>query len=174
VLFIRQIMKIGNQIFFSLQQAGLALFVLAGVAAAQDAATGSGINDALRIRINGMRVLGEADLKRLNFTDEAAGMVEFRKNIVPIKPNQSVRLTVETIDRRGNATAVTAHPLTQYQSLSPWRLTVSPQGVITVTPREESPAKLGRPDTVGDAGILIVFDDPRQPAWNKVFFNILP
>lgn len=127
------------------------------------------INEALRIHVEGRRVLGEADLQAASFTDNAAAMAEFRKNIVAIHRNASVRLTVETIGAQGKATVVTQHPATRYHSLSPSHLSVTDNGVVTAAPSPDSPS-----GSSGDVAVLVLFEKGAQQAWNKVFFNVAP
>jgi hypothetical protein len=144
-----------------------AFFAFAAAAAQEDPS--GAINEALRIRINGKQILGEADLQNRKFTDTNAAMAEFRKNIVLIQRHASVQLMVEAIDTRGRATNVTAHQATRYQSLAPARLSVSSEGLVTAAPSPDAPAGLS-----GDLAVLVVFDHRAQQGWNKVFFNIAP
>lgn len=127
------------------------------------------INEALRIRVDGKHVLGEADLQARKFADSAAAMAEFKKNIVSIRRNATVRLSVETINAQGQATVVTNNVATSYQSLSPSRLSVSADGLVTAAPSVEWQSGVG-----GDVAVLVVFDRGAQQAWNKVFFNVIP
>lgn len=127
------------------------------------------INEALRIRVDGRHVLGEADLQARKFTETASAMAEFRKNIVSIHRNASVRLTVETINSHGHATVVTTNAATSYHSLSPSRLSVSADGTVTAAPSVDSQS-----GSSGDVAVLVVFEKGAQQAWNKVFFNVVP
>lgn len=127
------------------------------------------VNEALRIHVEGRHVLGEADLQAKKFSDSASAMAEFRKNIVSIHRDASVRLTVEIISPHGRATVVTDNAATTFHSLSPSRLSVSADGVVTASPATDAP--LGGS---GDVAVLIVFDRGAQQAWNKVFFNVIP
>lgn len=127
------------------------------------------INEVLRIQVEGKHVLGEADLEARKFSDSAAAMAAFKKNIVSIRRDASVRLTVEAINAQGQATVVTNNPATNYQSLSPSRLSVSAEGVVTASPAAGAPYGIS-----GDLAVLIVFERGGQQAWNKVFFNIVP
>lgn len=156
-----------RSIFLRVAFAFLALFPAVALAGQEE--TAGAINEALRIRVNGKTVLGEADLQQKKFADEAAAMAEFRKNIVSVQRNASVQLAVETIDARGRSSNVTANPATTYQSLAPSRLTVSAGGLVTAAPAPDAPMGLG-----GDLAVLVLFENQGQQAWNKVFFNILP
>lgn len=127
------------------------------------------VNEALRIHVEGRHVLGEADLQARKYSDTASAMAEFRKNIVSIHRDASVRLTVETISPQGRATVVTDNAATTFHSLSPSRLSVSVDGVVTASPATDAP--LGGS---GDVAVLIVFEKGAQQAWNKVFFKVIP
>lgn len=126
-------------------------------------------NVVLRVRVQGKVVLGEADLQQRTFGSEAAAMAEFRRNVVPIQHHASVQLGAEVRDARGRITDVTRHGATTYQSLAPSRLSVSSTGLVTAAPSADAPPALG-----GDLAVLVIHDHPRRPAWNKVFFNIVP
>lgn len=141
---------------------------IAGAVHAEPARATEPVSEALRVRAGDRIVLGEADLQHRKFADDAAAMTEFRKNIITLPRNGQVQLTVEAIDTRGRAVNVTTHPATTYQSLAPYRLSVSRNGLVTAAPSPDSPAGLG-----GDLAVLIIFDDERQQAWNKVFFNVV-
>ncbi|HEY0845872.1 MAG TPA: hypothetical protein VGE12_10930 [Noviherbaspirillum sp.] len=145
----------------------LLLVCLAGAVHAETERIMEPVSEALHVRAGGRSVLGEADLQHRKFIDDAAAMAEFRKNIITLPRNGQVQLTVEAIDVRGRAVNVTTHPATTYQSLAPFRLSVSRDGRVTAAPSPDSPAGLG-----GDLAVLIIFDNERQQAWNKVFFNI--
>lgn len=134
-----------------------------------DANAAEAINEVLRIQVEGKHVLGEADLEARKFADSAAAMAAFKKNIVSIRRNASVQLTVEAINAQGHATVVTSNPATSYQSLSPSRLSVSADGVVTAAPAAGAPFGIS-----GDLAVLVVFERGGQQAWNKVFFNIMP
>lgn len=127
------------------------------------------INEALRIRVDGKHVLGEADLQARKFANSDAAMAEFKKNIVSIRRNATVRLTVETINSQGQATVVTNKVATSYHSLSPSRLSVSNEGVVTAAPSVDWQSGGG-----GDVAVLVVFERGAQQAWNKIFFNVIP
>lgn len=130
---------------------------------------GETIHDVLRIHVDGRHVLGEADLQAKKFTDSSVAMAEFRKNIVSIRRDAAVRLTVETIDSHGHATVVTRNAATRYYSLSPSQLSVSPDGVVTAAPSADAQS-----GGSGDVAVLVVFEKGAQEAWNKVFFNVIP
>lgn len=157
-----------NRIFLPALFALLIASILPQAVAADDGPAGT-IQEALRIRINGKAVLGEADLQRMNFPDSAAAMAAFRKNIASLQREASVQLTVEAIDAQGRATNVTAHPATTYQSLAPGRLSVSPAGLVTAAPSPDAPQGIG-----GDLAIEVAFERGAQQAWNKIFFSIAP
>lgn len=151
-----------------------ALFAFIAVCASSLVCTGYAnaaevINDALRIYVDGKRILGEADLQARKFADSAAAMAAFKKNIVSIRRNATVRLTVETINAQGQATAVTNNPATSYHSLSPSSLSVSSDGVVTAAPSIGSQS-----GGSGDIAVLVVFERGTEQAWNKVFFNLIP
>lgn len=157
-----------NRIFLPALFALLIASALSQAAAAQEGPAGT-IHEALRIRVNGKAVLGEADLQNMNFSDSAAAMAAFRKNIVTLQREASVQLTVEAIDAQGRATNVTTNPAITYQSLAPARLSVSPAGVVTAAPSPDARQGIG-----GDLAIEVVFERESQQAWNKIFFNIVP
>lgn len=126
-------------------------------------------DEALRVRVQAKRVLGEADLAQMKFADAAAGMEQFKRNLIVIRRNASVQLTVEAIDTSGRVIDVTRHRATSYQSLAPSQLSVSSTGFVTAAPSEDA-----QPTLSGDVAVAVIYDDPRQPAWNKLFFNIIP
>lgn len=130
---------------------------------------GEAINEALRIQVEGKYVLGEADLQSRNFADSASAMAAFKKNIVSIRRNATVKLTVETINPQGQVAVVTNNPATSYYSLSPSRLSVSTDGVVSAAPSVDAQA-----GSSGDVAVLVVFERGAQQAWNKVFFNVIP
>lgn len=126
-------------------------------------------NEVLRMRVQGKVVLGEADLQQRKFVSEAAAMAEFRRNVVPIQHHASLQLGVEVSDARGRSIDVARHGATRYQSLAPSRLSVSSTGLVTAAPSADAPPALG-----GDLAVLVIHDHSRRPAWNKVFFQIVP
>lgn len=146
----------------------LAIIGACGAFAAEDGPAGP-IHEALRVRVNSKPVLGEADLQGRRFPDDAAAMAEFRKNIVPIRQNASVQLSVEAVEMRGRAVNVTTHPSTVYQSLAPSRLSVSHDGLVTTAPTADARAAVG-----GDLAVLVVYENKSQQGWNKIFFSIQP
>lgn len=117
----------------------------------------------------GLGVLGEADLQQKTFADAAVGMAEFKRNIIPIRHLASLQLTVEVINARGHSIDVTRHRATTYQALAPSRLSVSATGLVTAAPSADMPPAFG-----GDLAVLVIHDHPTQPAWNKLFFSIVP
>lgn len=127
------------------------------------------LQEALRIQVNGKVVQGEADLQNRKFSDPAAGMAEFKKNIVTLRRNASTQLKVETIDAQGRTSDVTAQAATMYQSLAPSRLSVSADGLVIAAPSAGAPLGIS-----GDLAVLVVFQSGGQEAWNKIFFNIVP
>lgn len=133
------------------------------------AGTADTVSEALRVRVEGKPVLGEADLQEKKFGSTADAMAEFRKNITPLRRNDSVQLTVETVMPNGRTMDVTNHPATTYQVLSPARLSVSPDGRVTAAPSPGAPAGFS-----GDVAVLILHVHGGQQAWNKVFFDIVP
>lgn len=126
-------------------------------------------NEILRVRVQGKVVLGEADLQQRKFASEAAAMAAFRRNVVPIQQHASLQLEAEVSDARGRSIDVTKHRATTYQSLAPSRLSVSSTGLVTAAPSADAPPALG-----GDLAVLVIHDHSRRPAWNKVFFQIVP
>lgn len=146
----------------------LAIIGSCSALAAEDGPTGQ-IHEVLRMRVNSKPVLGEADLQGRKFADDAAAMAEFKKNIVPMRQNASVQLTVEAVETRGRAVNVTTHPATVYQSLAPSRLSVSQDGLVTAAPTADAPTAFG-----GDLAVLVVYENKSQQGWNKVFFSIQP
>lgn len=126
---------------------------------------------ALRIRIGGRVVFGEADLRRMTFSSDAAAVAAFRGNVVPLKRGEAVQLQVEVVDAHGGVTEVTKSTSVEYQSLAPWKLTVSREGMVTMTPGEAlSPLNPGRSE-VGDTAVLIGYANGESAAWNKIFFS---
>lgn len=118
---------------------------------------------ALRVLIGNRIVHGEADLSRMKFSSDASALAAFRKNIIPLKPGESVQLRVELLDARGRATDVTRSEAVHYESLSPWKLAVTPNGVVNMLPSETSPSE------AGDTAVVISHDT--SGAWNKIFFS---
>lgn len=147
----------------------LCLLVAFTATAKQDDATSAPASEVLQIRVEGKRVLGEANLERMQFTDTAAGMEEFKRNVITVKRKASIQLTVEAVDARGRITDVTRHRATSYQSLAPSRLSVTATGLVTAAPSSDAQSGLS-----GDVAVLVIHDDPKRSAWNKVFFNIAP
>lgn len=151
-------------ILFAMSAAAAAHAGQVGHAAAPDT-----VSEALRVRIDGKPVLGEADLQEKRFGSTADAMAEFRKNVVPLRRNSSVQLAVEVVRQNGRTMDVTTHPATTYQALSPARLSVSADGRVTAAPSPDAPAGLS-----GDVAVLILYEHGTQQAWNKVFFDIIP
>jgi hypothetical protein len=131
----------------------------------EDPASGA---DALRVYVDGKRILGEADLMNKKFANDAESMATFKRNIISIRRNASVALLVEKVNRNGQVIDVTKDARTRYQSLAPFRLSVSSDGIITAAPTPEAPFMLG-----GDLAILIQYEG-QGAAWNKVFVAVAP
>ncbi|WP_194725292.1 hypothetical protein [Noviherbaspirillum malthae] len=126
---------------------------------------------SLRVRVNNNMVLGEADLHRMTFKSDAAAMAAFRKNVIQIGQGGSVQLQVEIVEAQGKATDVTRSAKTKYASLSPWKLKVNPEGLVTIAPSE--PYLSGQAGTMaGDTAVFISYETDTSAIWNKVFFSI--
>ncbi|OWW20308.1 hypothetical protein [Noviherbaspirillum denitrificans] len=157
-----------NKTAFSLAKHARALVAVA-VCSLQAAMAGEQASEILRVRVQNRIVLGEAELQNRRFADNEAAMAEFRRNVVTLPRNSSVQLTVELLERGGRYVDVTSHAATEYQSLSPAKLSVSSDGRVTAAPQSESLMGAG-----GDVAIVVVHDKPAQSAWNKIFFRVLP
>jgi hypothetical protein len=126
---------------------------------------------SLRVRVNDNIVLGEADLHRMTFKTDAAAMAAFRKNVIPLREGNSVQIQVEIVDARGKAAEVTRSTNVKYESLSPWKLKVNSEGLVTMTPSE--PYLSGQAGTMaGDTAVFISYETDTSVVWNKVFFSI--
>lgn len=125
---------------------------------------GSTPNSTLRITIEGKRVLGEADLQRMKFASFEVGQRTFEKNVVRIRPKETVQLKIELIQGRNVAKDVTQDVSTAYESLSPWKLSVSPSGLV-------SRLAEGLQSNAGDTSIFITYNTPTSQGWNKVFLK---
>lgn len=127
---------------------------------------------SLRVRVNNAVVLGEADLHRMQFKSDAAAMAVFRKNVIPLRHGNSIQLQVEIIDARGKAVDVTRSTDVKYESLSPWKMKVTPQGLVTMAPDE--PYVSDQASTMaGDTAIFISYKTGSDVVWNKVFLSIV-
>ena len=121
-------------------------------------------NSTLRITIEGKRVLGEADLQSMKFANVEVGQRTFEKNVVRIGPKEAVQLKVELIQGRNAAKDITQDVSTAYESLSPWKLSVSPSGLV-------SRLDEGWQSKAGDTSIYITYNTPTSQGWNKVFLK---
>lgn len=126
---------------------------------------------ALRVRVNERIVLGEEDLQRMKFPNEASAQATFRRNVIQLKQGQSVQLKVEMVDMRGTVTDVTKSGAVEYQSASPWKLSVSPEGLVTMAPAERDQAPKLWASSVGDTAVYISLRRHPSGAWNKIFFS---
>lgn len=147
----------------------ISALVVVAVCSSNTAMANEQVSEILRVRVQNRIVLGEADLQNRRFADNEAAMAEFRRNVVSLPRNTSVQLTVELLERGGRYVDVTSHAATEYQSLSPAKLSVSSEGLVTAAPQSESLTGAG-----GDVAIVVVHDKPAQSAWNKIFFRVLP
>ncbi|WP_460841373.1 hypothetical protein [Noviherbaspirillum agri] len=142
---------------------------ISGVGSAFDARGAELLKEVLQIRVDGKPILGEADLQGRDFPNADAAMAAFRKNIVPIRRNSTIQLTVASVDAQGHAVDVTNDGATSYHSLAPSRLSVSSDGMVTAAAPAD--AQWGGS---GDVAVLVVHETQVALAWNKVFFNVLP
>jgi hypothetical protein len=125
---------------------------------------------SLRVRVNGNIVLGEADLHRMTFKTDAAAMAVFRKNVIPLRPGDNVQLQVEIVDIHGKGTDITRSANVTYESLSPWKLKVTSEGLITLAPDESFAS--GQINTMaGDTAVFISYQTGTLVVWNKVFIS---
>ncbi len=121
-------------------------------------------NSTLRITIEGKRILGEADLHSMKFSNFEVGQKIFEKNIVRIGPKETIQLKIELIQGRNVAKDITQDVSTTYESLSPWKLSVSPSGLV-------SSLDEGLQSKAGDTSIFITYNTPTSQGWNKVFLK---
>ncbi|KRB79521.1 hypothetical protein [Noviherbaspirillum sp. Root189] len=126
---------------------------------------------SLRVRVNDQIVLGEADLHRMTFKSDKAAMAVFRKNVIRLRQGDRVQLQVEIVDAPAQAADVTRSTSLAYESLSPWKIKVNSDGLVTMAPDERY-----RSDQVntmaGDTAVLILYKTDTHVLWNKVFFSI--
>ena len=59
---------------------------------------------------------------------------------------------------------ITQDVSTTYESLSPWKLSVSPSGLV-------SSLDEGLQSKAGDTSIVITYNTPNSQGWNKVFLK---
>jgi hypothetical protein len=97
-------------------------------------------------------------------------MAVFRKNVIPLRPGDNVQLQVEIVDIHGKGTDITRSANVTYESLSPWKLKVTSEGLITLAPDESFAS--GQINTMaGDTAVFISYQTGTLVVWNKVFIS---
>ena len=92
---------------------------------------------------------------------------------LPLKPGQSVKLTVQAAGKDASAIDVTNNPKTFFLSLTPWALSVTGDGVVTASASREYPSSLTEYD-VGAIGVRYGDPGDKDIGGVSVFFEISP
>ena len=128
---------------------------------------------AFRLTVNGRAVMSENDIVKIK--DASQARLTVRENTTVLRMGQSAQIRVEVLNKNGVPMDVTMSKHIEYDSYSPWMLTVSKGGKVTAitAPGYEDTVRIAGTTGMSEIGVVYANKAQGRAVYEVILFRVI-